>query len=202
MAVRAVSFFLGGVEIRLSFWFFLLASLLLMADQTGMSGLFLAAIAVHEGGHLLYLLLARLPLGGASLSPLGFILSLAPGCRPSTGQSLLLNLSGCGANFLIAAALAFFPGGGMRLLRLSAVNTALGLANLLPVPGLDGGQALEDLLVLLLGWERGSRLHTLLTRGLCLAGAVICGWMVLLRGARGAIVWLTLVFFAGCVRSR
>lgn len=197
-----MSFFLGGVRVKLSFWFFLLASLLLTADRSQVAGLFLAAVAVHEGGHLLYLLLARLPLGEADLSPLGLILSLAPECRLSPKQSLILNLSGCGANFLMAAALAFFPGGGMGLLRASAVNTALGLANLLPVPGLDGGQALEDLLVLLLGWERGSGLHTLLTRCLCITGGLVCGWMVFVRGAGGAIIWLMLVFFIGGLRSR
>ena len=197
-----MTFFIRGVRVRLSFWFFWVASLLLLIDRSGVAGLFVAAIAVHEGGHLLYLLLARLPLGEAELSPRGLILSLVPGCHPSPGQSLVLNLSGCGANFLAAATLALLPVGGMGTLRLSAVNTALGLANLLPVPGLDGGQALEDALVLLLGWERGSRMHTLLTQGICLVGAAVCGWMVLARGARGAAVWLMLVFAVGGVRGR
>lgn len=197
-----MTFFLRGVRIKLSFWFFLIASLLLLIDRSGVAGLFVAAIAVHEGGHLLCLLPARLPLGGAELSPRGLILSLAPGCRPSPGQSLVLNLSGCGANFLAAAALALLPVGGMPALRLSAVNTALGLANLLPVPGLDGGQALEDALVLLLGWERGVRIHAVLTRGICLLGAAVCGWMIVARGAGGAPVWLMLVFAAGGARTR
>lgn len=187
---------------RLSFWFFLVASLLLLIDRYRVAGLFLTAIAVHEGGHLLYLLLARLPLGEVDLSPRGLILSLAPGCHLSPGQSLALNLSGCGANFLAAAALAFLPADGMAALRLSAVNTALGLANLLPIPGLDGGQALEDALVLLLGWECGSRLHGLLTRIICLTGTVACGWAIFAREAGGAAVWLMLVFVVGGLRTR
>lgn len=194
-------FFIHGVRVRLSFWFFFAASLLLLIDRDRVAGLFLAAIAVHEAGHLLYLLLANLSLGEAELSPRGLILSLTPGCHLSPEQSLALNLSGCGANFLAAAALALLPVGGIDALRLSAVNTALGLANLLPVPGLDGGQALEDALVLLLGWERGSRLHTFLTQGICLIGAAVCGWMVLARGARGAAVWLMLVFGVGGART-
>lgn len=197
-----MSFFVRGVRVRLSFWFFCIASLLLLIDRYRVAGLFAAAIAIHEGGHLLYLWLARLPLGEAELSLRGLILSLAPGRRPSPGQSLLLNLSGCGANFLAAAALALLPVGGIGALRLSAVNTALGVANLLPVPGLDGGQALEDALVLLLGWERGCRFHAVLTRMICLAGAVVCGWMIFTRGTRGAVVWLMLVFGIGGLRKQ
>lgn len=197
-----MTFFVRGVRVRLSFWFFWIASLLLLFDRSRVAGLFLAAIAIHEGGHLLYLLLAGFPLGEAELSPRGLILSLAPGHRPSPGQSLILNLSGCGANFFAAAVLALLPAEGMGPLRLSAVNTALGLANLLPVPGLDGGQALEDALVLLLGWERGSRAHTLLTRVICLTGAAVCGWMVFAQGVRGAAVWLMLVFVVGGLRTR
>lgn len=197
-----MSFSIGGVRVRLSFWFFFLVSLLLLADRRRVAMLFLLAVAVHEGGHLLYLLLARLSLGSVDLSPRGLILSLAPGHLLSPGQSLLLNLSGCGANFLAAAVLAFLSGKNIALLRLSAVNTALGLANLLPVPGLDGGQALEDALTLLLGWRRGLWLHDLLTRALCLAGAAVCGRMLLTHRAGGAAVWLFLILAVGAVRNQ
>lgn len=197
-----MSFFIGGVRVRLSFWFFFLVSLLLLVDRRRVAGLFLFAVAVHEGGHLLYLLLARLSLGEVDLSPRGLILSLAPGQLLSPGQSLLLNLSGCGANFLAAAVLALLSGKSAALLRLSAVNTALGLANLLPVPGLDGGQALEDTLTLLLGWRRGLRLHALLTRALCLVGAAACGWMLCFHRAGGAAAWLFLILAIGGIKNQ
>ena len=133
-----MTFYWKGLRISLSFWFFCGAVLLLTADRSGLSGLFFLAIALHEGGHLLYMLLARLPLGEISLTPLGLILSLRPECHPAAGESLLLNLSGCAANLAAAALLPLFPGGGMAALRLSAVNAALGILNLLPIPGLDG----------------------------------------------------------------
>lgn len=193
-----MTFYWRGVRVTLSFWFFLGASLLLLADRSGTCGLFLAAIAIHEGGHLLYLLLARLPLGEVRLTPLGLLFVLAPGRMPTPGESLLLNLSGCGGN-LLAALLLLLPGAGTVSLRLSAVNTALAIGNLLPVPGLDGAQALEDLLVLLLGWRRGTGLYAVLMRVICLAGAAVCGWLVAARGVRGAAVWLALVFAAGAV---
>ena len=73
-----------GVQVTLSFWFFCGASLLLLADRSGTAGLFLLAIAIHEGGHLAYMLSARLPLGEVRLTPLGLNLALRPGCCPTT----------------------------------------------------------------------------------------------------------------------
>lgn len=187
-----------GVEVSLSFWFFCGATLLLTADRSGLSGLVFLSIAIHEGGHLLYMLLARLPLGRVRLGAAGLILELRPGCRPAPGQSLLLNLSGAAANLLAALLLA--RAGGMAALRLSAVNAALGAANLLPVPGLDGAQALEDLLVLLLGWERGPRVHRWMMTALCILGIGGCGWLISTRGLRPAWVCLLVILAVGLVR--
>ncbi len=194
-----MTFSCRGVEVTLSFWFFCGATLLLTADRSGLSGLMLLSVVIHEGGHLLYMLLARLPLGKIRLGATGLILELRPGCRPAPGQSLFLNLAGGTAN-LLAALLLARTGGGMAPLRLSAVNAALGLVNLLPVPGLDGAQALEDLLVLLLGWERGPRVHRILMAVLCLLGIAGCGWLISTRGLRLSWVCFLAIFAVGLVR--
>lgn len=187
----------GRVEITLSFWFFCGAVLLLLWDRSGVSGLFFLAVAIHEGSHLAYLLAARLPLGEVRLTPFGLVMALRPGCKPTLVQSLLLNLSGGAGNLLAAALLALLSGGDMAVLRLSAVNTALGLVNLLPIPGLDGAEALEDLLLLLLGWERGERLYALLMRAVCAAGIAGCGWLLLTKGVRVSWVCFLAVFLWG-----
>lgn len=194
-----MTFSCRGVEVTLSFWFFCGATLLLTADRSGLSGLMLLSVVIHAGGHLLYMLLARLPLGKIRLGATGLILELRPGCRPAPGQSLFLNLAGGTAN-LLAALLLARTGGGMAPLRLSAVNAALGLVNLLPVPGLDGAQALEDLLVLLLGWERGPRVHRILMAVLCLLGIAGCGWLISTRGLRLSWVCFLAIFAVGLVR--
>ncbi len=189
-----------GVEVTLSFWFFLGAVVLLAADRSGISGLVFLSVAIHEGGHLAYMVLARLPLGTVHLGPGGLLLGLRPGCQPSPGQSLLLNLAGGGAN-LLAALLLARSGGGMAALRLSAVNTALGVVNLLPIPGLDGAQALEDALVLLLGWERGTGLHRGAMLLVCLLGIGGCGWLISTRGLRLSWVCFLVIFAVGLVRD-
>lgn len=189
-----------GVEVTLSFWFFCGAVVLLAGDRSGTAGLFFWAVALHEGGHLLYMALARLPVGALRLSPLGLLLALRPGCRPGAGQSLLLNLSGCAANLAAAALLPLLPGGGMAALRFSAVNAAVGGLNLLPIPGLDGAQVLEDLLVLLLGWRRGTALHAALMRGICAAGTMICGCLLVQRPGVSRLCFL-LVFLTALWRE-
>lgn len=189
-----------GVEVTLSFWFFGGATLLLLADHSGVSGLVLLSVTIHEGGHLLYMLLARLPLGSVRLTQAGLILSLRPGCHPTPGQDLLLNLAGGTANLLAALVLLRLPGGGMPAMRLSAVNTALGIVNLLPIPGLDGAQALEDLLVLLLGWERGSRVHRGVMAFVCLLGIAGCGWLISTRGIRLSWTCFLAIFLLGLIR--
>lgn len=190
-----------GIQVTFSFWFFCGATVLLTLDRSGISGLVFLSVAIHEGGHLLYMLLARLPLGSVRLGPAGLLLGLRPGCCPSPGQSLLLNLAGGGANLLAALLLAKLPGGGMPALRLSAVNAALGIVNLLPIPGLDGAQALEDTLVLLLGWERGLRLHRGAMILVCLLGMGTCGWLISSRGIRLSWVCFLAIFLAGLLQE-
>lgn len=190
-----------GVEVTLGFWFFCGVTVLLTADRSGISGLVFLSVAIHEGGHLLYMLLARLPLGSIRLGVTGLLMGLRPGCCPSPGQSLLLNLAGGGANLLAALLLAKLPGGGMAALRLSAVNAALGMVNLLPIPGLDGAQALEDGLVLLLGWERGTELHRRAMIFICLLGLGVCGWLISTRGLGLPRVCFLAVFLAGLLQE-
>ena len=197
-----MSFRWRGIRFFLSFWFFWGAALLLLGDRSGLCRLFLGAAAIHEGGHLLYLLRAGLPLGEVRLTPLGLILRLGEGCRLSHGQDLLLNLTGCGANFLAAAFSAWLPGGGMAALRFSAVNAALGAANLLPVPGLDGAQALEDLLVLALGWERGGRICRGLMKALSLGGGALCLFFLARDGVSLSLLCLFGIFLAGLLPGK
>ena len=101
----------------------------------------------------------------------------------------------------MAALLLARSGGGMAVLRLSAVNTALGVVNLLPIPGLDGAQALEDALVLLLGWERGTGLHRGALLLVCLLGIGGCGWLISTRGLRLSWVCFLVIFAVGLVRD-
>jgi stage IV sporulation protein FB len=196
-----MSFWVKGVRVYLSFWFFFGAVLLLWGDRSGFFPIFLGAAAAHEGGHLLYMIWAGMPLGEVRLTPLGLGLVLREDCHLTRGQDLLLNLAGCGGN-LAAAVLAAMLRSGMGALRFSAVNAALGLANLLPVRGLDGAQALEDLLVLFLGWEKGCRLHRRIMTGSSMMGAAACLFLLLRNGFHLSVFCLFGIFLWGLLPSK
>lgn len=105
----------------------------------------LAACGLHEGGHLLALYLfggrlraLRLSLGGAQIvteqGGMGY------------GSELLAVLAGPGVNLLLCL---LATGGGERWYLFSGINLVLGIFNLLPLPGLDGGRIIYLLFLLL-----------------------------------------------------
>ena len=191
-----MTFRLGRVQVRVSFYFFLAVSLFLLWDQSGVAGLFFLALLFHEAGHLLVIAALGLPVGELELTPLSVGLKLAPEARVTPGRELAVTLAGCGMNLLAAFLLLVFPGEG-ALLRLSAVNLALGAFHLLPVSGLDGGTALTLLCTGLLGWQRGRTAAAWLLRGLgALAMLGLC-WRMASTGPSLPMVLLLLLFSAG-----
>ena len=100
----------------------------------------LLALAVHELAHVLAIRM----LGGriVSLAPAGFGFRLRyTGSLLSRRARFTAAIAGAAANFLIAFTSAMFGA-----LRLAAVNIVLAVFNLLPIDGLDGGEALASIL--------------------------------------------------------
>ena len=114
--------------------------------------LFVASVALHEGAHL-----AAMRLCGArgicfASAALGF--RLRYGASPlSRRERLAVTLAGCAANAALAAA-SLALGAFCRvpasfassLFRFAAINLSLAAFNLLPIAGLDGGEALAVIL--------------------------------------------------------
>lgn len=121
------------------FGFFFCLSLFLMLDGSGVGGMCLAAVVLHELGHLAALSLLGIGVKKIRLSPCG--IEIRREGAPSLGAELAVNLSGPLTNLLLALVCARF--GWMSF---SAVNCALGLFELCPLPSLDGGQALMNLM--------------------------------------------------------
>ena len=131
-----ISFQLWGLRVELH-WSFLL----LLGLSAGWPPLRvgLGAALCHELAHLA-------AMGAAGIAPAHFRLGLTGGRLRGRGAAclraeLLSVLAGPACNLLLAAAFRTAPAESLRLF--SAVNLVLGVFNLLPVQGLDGGRALR-----------------------------------------------------------
>lgn len=129
-----------GVRVSVGFWVILAVAALISPLEVVVS--VLLAAAVHECGHLLFLRLLHVPVGGLRLSALGAEI-FAPGTqRISYGGELLVTLAGPAVNLLTAVIFAEISlrtqwlGGYL----FAGTNIILGAYNLLPILPLDGGR--------------------------------------------------------------
>ena len=165
----------GRIEIRDGFVVLLAA--LWCADRTNVLPLVLLAAAVHEGGHLLVLCLSGGWLHRLTLTCCGAVLH----CTLPEGRfaRAAVCLAGPAASFALTA-LAQACG----WYRLAGASVLLGAFNLLPMPPLDGGMALEHLCA------GGAETVRMTFAALSAAGLLFCGlWLLRVGGG----CWLLLI---------
>jgi Zn-dependent protease len=135
------------------------------------AGLLVAALFIHEFGHLLAYRLIGQPWGRLVFLPFLGAIAVPRLAYESQGQAVFSALMGPGLSAPIAFGIVFAITHGWImsdwLIKLALVMTALNLFNLLPVEPLDGGVALRSVLANLMG--RYARF------GLMLIGAIIVG---------------------------
>ena len=128
-----MNFFMGECRVRVSFYFFPLLCVAAFFDRSVFMLRGMLAALLHECGHLAAMVL--LP-GNAprevSLTPFGVRIERNPLSEFGKGNGIIL-AAGSGMNFVCAAVtFGFLP-------EFAAVSLLLGIFNLLPVEGLDGG---------------------------------------------------------------
>ncbi len=128
-----MTFWLGKCKVYISPLFPGLITLLLFVDTTGMMSRLLLAIAVHEGGHWLFLKWFNCMPKAVMFYP--FEVNMVAGTQPLFAyQQILISCGGVLANLVLAA----ITGGALRF-----ANLFLALFNLLPIYSMDGYQLLE-----------------------------------------------------------
>ena len=100
--------------------------------------LVLLAALCHELGHLSILWLYHVPVEEIVLSPMGAVIAAPEQEKLSYGAELLAVLAGPAVNFILALVFARISGDYL----FAGANAILGVYNLLPISGLDGGRAL------------------------------------------------------------
>ncbi len=184
-----MEFRLGRTRLTIRFGFVavLTLSALLNPDRWGVLGL-LAAL-LHELGHLFCCLAFKQPPKALELTCFGPALLPGEGL-PSEKQELLILLSGSGVN-LLCAGVCFWAGTWLpELAVFGGFHLTLGLLNLFPAQGLDGGKALNLVLEHFLGCLWGQRLFQIIQFVFLISFTTICLFWIL----QHRLHWSGLVF--------
>lgn len=142
-----MSFCLFGCKIYISPLFLLWLTALLIIDKTGQIGTMLLCCLCHEAGHLLTMAIIKCPPASIDFFPFSIDVKKPKSPMPLVSE-LAIHMGGITTNFAICflGFLLFSRCKKDNLFVFSASNLGVGLFNLLPVSGLDGGNFLCCLL--------------------------------------------------------
>lgn len=188
-----MKFKLLGSEIYISFLFVAVISLMLATDKTGLALPTLFAVSLHEIGHLLAMWIVGTPPKSIRLIPASVQITRSISSRYK--NDIIVALSGPLVNFALFLTLYinYLIFGNKGILYYSLINLIVGLFNLLPVTGLDGGTVLFS--VIAKKRDINKAMLTLRIISLCL-GAV-CLFLAItltLRGKLNVSVYIISVY--------
>lgn len=166
-----MKFKLFDTEIYISFLFAATVTIMLLTDKTGYMLPALFAIIMHETGHLFVMWLLECSPKRIKLIPASVQITAPFGKRYR--NDILIAVSGPAVNIVLFLTLYFnFLAFGNKItLYFSLLNLVIGLFNLLPVKGLDGGTILFCILEKSKGPDKAAVILKIIT--LVLAVAII-----------------------------
>ena len=179
---------IGKSSIHIRFSFLFIVSLFLLLEQLSIGRKLLAAVLLHEIGHLLVLVLQGKAPQQVDCSLRGIVIHSGVRHNSFTGE-LLLHLAGPLMNLLCMALL------WERDMFACAFHLILAAVNLLPIQPLDGGNITELLLEQILPPER---VHTACRRvSFCaLIVLFVCALPLLLHGKNPSLLLFALLLAA------
>ncbi len=141
-----MKFKLLNTEIYISFLFVAVITVMLATDKTGLALPVILAVAIHEVGHLFAMWLLESAPKSIRLIPAS--VQITRSINGKYKNDILIALSGPIINLVLFATLYvnFLAFKNETVLYYSLINLIVGVFNLLPVTGLDGGTALFSLL--------------------------------------------------------
>ena len=186
-------FKLFGTEIYVSFLFAALIAVMLATDRTGMAFPTLFAIFMHEVGHLFCMWITDSAPKGIRLIPASVQIrsSFSGGYK----KDIAVALCGPAVNFLFFGVLYFNYAafGNKTVLIFSLLNLIIGVFNMMPVIGLDGGTVLYSLLAKNLDLNRACLIMRLITF-LIAAAIFVFGLIMALKGKLNISVFIIAIY--------
>lgn len=184
-----MKFKLRGVEIWLDFTFAAVLCILLIAFPLAVVISVMSAVLLHELGHLLCAAFFHVTPETFVISGRGVGITMNLDCL-SDRRRFWVALSGPAVNLLLGGVAALF---GFRTW--AAIQAAIGIFNLIPIPGLDGGDLLQIPLERRLGSSAAEKV-CLIAGGFALFPAAAAYFLLLLHGVvarRSLLVFAYLV---------
>ena len=140
-----MKFYLFGIEISLSFWFFTALLTFVILGRAPLALYFILPVVIHECGHLIAMALCNVKTKAVRFRSFGIDVIRNP-APVSYAKDIIICLGGVSANLLTALCFYFFAFQSLRVIFFIAVNIAIAIFNAMPVANLDGGQVLRLLL--------------------------------------------------------
>lgn len=177
-----------GINIKVSFLFCAIISVLILCDTTGMIIPMLIAVFLHELGHLLVMKYFGCAPNEIKLIP-GGIRIVSPVCAEK--HSILISLSGPLLNLIIFTVVYFSSSvlGVDYYLDFAFINLVYGIFNLLPFYSLDGGSIIEEIISTKFGTIKAQKILKLIT----VVGAVLFLLTFMIFSLKGNINYSVLV---------
>lgn len=184
--IAVIAWNVCGMTVLLDFTAFAWLALLSLMQPPPVFCAALAACLLHESAHFLAMLLLRLKPRSLRISAVGLCLRMQGDALCPLPKLCAVLLAGPAANLA-----AFRLSGGA--LDAGNANLTLGLLNLLPFPGTDGGTLLLSLLEALWLTDHPGRIRTAVRR-VSLTAAVLLAAAFAAAGVRSISMWGILLY--------
>lgn len=177
-----------GCRLKIHFSLFALIAFLNLVSGVKNGMWMFAVILMHEGAHLMAMLVTANPPDGIMLSALGMRIILPKGQQLSYGENVIISLAGPVMNFICA--LSFAVAG---LNEVSYMSLAMGIFHILPVEPLDGGFALHAFLSAYRGEDKAEKILSAVSLMFILP-IIVLGFFVLVNTKYNFTLLLTAMY--------
>jgi len=190
-----MKFKLLGTQVYISFLFVAIIALMLATDRTGLLLPSLFAVTMHEVAHLFAMWLVDLAPKRIRLIPASVQIVRKFGV--SFKNEIFIALMGPVANLLLFAVLYFnfLSFGNVMVQYYALINLVVGVFNLIPVVGLDGGTVLLELLSRKMDYSRATAILKIITLIVCVTCFVLAIFMFIKGKFNPSVLILAVYFF-------
>lgn len=184
-----------NTEIYVSFLFAAVVAFMLVIDRTGLMIPTIFAVLIHEMGHLFAMWIMECAPKSIRLIPASVQIVRAFSPKPHGETAIALTGPLCNIVTFFTLWLNYLVFGNETVLRFALLNLILGIFNLLPVKGLDGGTLLYGILCRRIEEYRADRVLRTVTMMLAFI-ALVAGVFLTLNGRFNPSAFILALYLA------